>query len=148
MANRTWKYWLCLLLALPLIAWWWRHATSTEVSAPTVTEEPTLTPPRFALTAQPTLTPPPGDQGTPTLAPWGPSLAQTTFAPGDVSDAAIAAFSPETIAMLNRHKYWTAQGLVDRLYDAWLDKKVQGLDVEDTRQQIAWALKGMFMEEY
>jgi len=50
--------------------------------------------------------------------------------------------------MLTRHKYWTPDGFVDRLYDVWLDKKQQGSDTEDARRQIAWALKGMFIDEY
>ena len=50
--------------------------------------------------------------------------------------------------MLNSHKYWSKQGLADGLYDVWLNKKQQGVDVEDVRKQIAWALQGMFMEEY
>jgi hypothetical protein len=37
---------------------------------------------------------------------------------------------------------------VDGLYDVWLNKRQQGLDVGDVRQQIAWALQGMFMENY
>ena len=52
--------------------------------------------------------------------------------------------------MLNGHKYWSAEkgAFVDGLYNAWLDKKRQGVDVEDVRQQTVWALQGTFMEEY
>ena len=77
-------------------------------------------------------------------------VARDALPPGDVSDDAIAAFSPETIEMLNRHKYWSAAKgtLLVGLYDTWVDRKEQGVDAEDVRQQIAWALQGVFMEDY
>ena len=78
----------------------------------------------------------------------GPSSIPTPLPPGELSEAAIATLDSDTIAMLTRHKYWTPDGFVDRLYDVWLDKKQQGSDTEDARRQIAWALKGMFIDEY
>ena len=156
--------WLWLLLLLPLlVGLWWRHRKTEVAEAPSqslygeieptttnhtkVAERP-LPPPRFALAKKLALPPPPVDQRAAKRSKDDASLTKTGLAPGELSDDAIAAFDPDTIAMLNSHKYWTVNGLVDRLYDAWLEKKQQGVDTEDIRQQIAWALQGMFMESY
>jgi hypothetical protein len=157
MAERKKGSWLWLLLVLPpLFAWlWWRHGTPQEtedtIPEPKVAEpvaERPLPPPRLAVAREPTLPPPRISQGTATPPVKGSSLIPTPLPPGDLSDAAIVALDPDTIAMLNHHKYWTPNGFVDGLYDVWLDKKRQGADAEDARRQIAWALKGTFIDEY
>jgi hypothetical protein len=163
--KRRW-FWLLLLL-LPLGWFWWRdrepkvtgeppladppaERASTTTDQPKVAKEAPLPPPRLALPEKPSLPPPPANPGTTAPLIGAPGLAKTAPAPLDVSDAAIAALSPETISMLNRHKYWSAEkgALVDGLHDVWVDKKQQGVDVEDVRKQIGWALRGIFMEEY
>jgi hypothetical protein len=155
MAERTKKNkWLWLLLLLPLLGGlWWRNRKtevaeerslppppgeieSTTINEPKVAEEPPP-PPRFVLAKKPIAPLPSIDQRTAMRPKEDSSLTKMGLAPGDLSDDAIAAFDPDTIAMLNSHKYWTAHGLVDRLYDAWLEKKQQGVDTEDVRQQIA-----------
>ena len=156
--------WLWLVLLLPLLGGlWWRHRKtevaedaslppspgemeSTTINSPKAAEKP-LPPPRFAMVKMPTL-PPPVVQRPTTWSKGDASLPKSGVAPENLSDDAIAAFDSDTIAMINSHKYWTAHGLVDRLYDAWLEKKQQGVDTEDVRQQIAWTLKGGFMESY
>jgi hypothetical protein len=155
-----------LLLLLPLGLFWWKARETKLVEDPVPEDQslgiassipekstvgqapsPPLPTPRFAIEEHPSLPPPAVNQGTATSA-VDPNLSQTAPPPGDVSNAAIAAFGPDTVKMLNSHKYWTPNGLVDGLYDAWADNRNQGLDVEDARQQINWALKGMFMENY
>ena len=157
-SKRSKSFYLLLLL-LPLGWFWWKARESKTVEEPSLADqsigmalttadepkrgkEPWLPPPRFAIEEMPSLPPPAVNQGTIT------SAVDPNPSPGDVSNAAIAAFGPDTVKMLNSHKYWTPNGLVDGLYDAWADKRNQGLDVEDARQQINWALKGMFMENY
>ncbi|MBN2573897.1 MAG: hypothetical protein JXP73_04965 [Deltaproteobacteria bacterium] len=169
MTNRRKKgrwFWLLLLL-LPL-GWFWlgnrepkvagepsledpsAERAATLGSQPKVAKKRSLPPPRLALPERPSSSPPLANQGTTTPPIGAPGLAKTALAPLDVSDAAIAAFGPETIRMLNSHKYWSAEkgALVEGLYDVWVDKKQQGIDVEDVRKQIGWALRGIFMEEY
>ena len=160
--KRSWSW---PLLLLPLLGGlWWRHRkietaedpslppSPGEIESPTINEpkvaEKPLPPPRFALAKKPSLAPPSEDQRAAPLPKEDSSLTKAGLAPGDLSDDAIAAFDADTIAMLNSHKYWTPGGLVDRLYDAWLDKKQQGVDTQDVRQQIVWAMKGGFMESY
>ena len=155
MAVRNKRSRLWLLIVLPaLFAWlWWRHRTPQETedtvpepeAAEQVAERP-LPPPRLAVA--PTLPPPRLNQGIATPPVKGSSSIPTPLPPEDLSDVAIVALDPDTIAMLNRHKYWTPNGSVGSLYDVWLDKKRQGADAEDARRQIAWALKGMFIDEY
>lgn len=168
MAGRAKKKpWLWLLLLPPLLGVLWLRGEKTESAAEpalgsspeeigpaahdkaSAAEEQPPPPPRFAVAKGPPL-PPLLAQPTPTAPAQAKDagLPKAGPAQGEPTDDAIAAFDAGTIAMLNSHKYWTPQGLVDRLYDAWLNKKVQGLDVEDVRKQIGWALKGMFMEEY
>jgi len=158
--------WFWLLLLLFPVGWWWgrdfgpdvREEESlegaTSAAASTTTDEshpakrPSQSPPRLALPEKPFLSPPSLNQEIAAPPAPAPSLTKTEPLPVDLSDAEIAAFSPETIKMLNTHKYWTPNGLVDGLYDAWVNKKQQGVDVEDVRKQIGWALQGMFMENY
>jgi hypothetical protein len=158
--------WLWLLLLLPVLGGlWWGYRNPTVADEPSprppiseiesktsdepkAAEEPPLPPPRLALPKQPPLPPPTVDHRTATRPQAYSSSTNTGPASGELSDDAIAALSADTIAMLNSHKYWTPHGLVDGLYDVWLNKRQQGLDVADVRQQIAWALKGAFMESY
>lgn len=79
-----------------------------------------------------------------------PSTPTRRAARAELTDDVIASFDPETMAMLNGHKYWSyeKQALVDGLYDQWLNEKHEGADTENARRQIAWALEGRFMENY
>lgn len=156
-----------LLPSLLLAGWlWWKQSEpepTEDATEETASPAAPLTldePPRAA---ERPVSPPPAIRKSPAAAPPAPipvhvpptparaeNADRAPFRPGDLSDDAIAAFSPETIEMLNRHKYWSAHkgALVEGLYDTWVDRKEQGVDAEDVRQQIAWALQGIFMEEY
>ncbi|MFL5304420.1 MAG: hypothetical protein ACJ8F1_04375 [Polyangia bacterium] len=147
-----------------LAGWlWWKQSDpeTTERGTQDPTEdatEQTNSPPAPLLLEQPSKaaeqapSPSPAIRKPPAAAPAPipANVARAPLRPGDLSDDAIAAFSPETIEMLNKHKYWSAQkgALLVGLYDTWVDRKEQGVDAEDVRQQIAWALQGVFMEDY
>ena len=155
--------WLPLLLPLAWI--WWNARAPRLVEDPALEDEssgpasasrdestvsrrePPLPSPRFAIEETPSL-PPPTLKPAETIAPVDPSPSQKAAVAGEVSNEAIALLDPATVRMLNSHKYWTPNGLVDGLYDAWADRRNQGQDAEDVRQQINWALRGMFMENY
>jgi hypothetical protein len=145
---------------LLLAGWlWWEQSDpeTTEHATENATEE-TASPPAPLTLEQPSKaaeqapSPPPAIRKAPAAAPAPipANVARDALPPGDLSDDAIAAFSPETIEMLNKHKYWSAQkgALLVGLYETWVDRKEQGVDAEDVRQQIAWALQGVFMEDY
>lgn len=159
MAERTSRggwLWPVLLLSPMLVGWfWWKHqepemaersswrsppvpTTSTVSHEPKVGGKPALPPPRSAP-----------KKGHSTLLPMkGSSSTATAVRRIDLSDAAIAALEPDTIAMLNRHRYWTPNGFVDRLYDVWRDQKTRGIENGEVRWQIAMALQGQFVDEY
>lgn len=130
--DREWLWGLGAILLLGILWWTSRKPTSSPAAPPAAVSVP---PPAPAPT-------PPVDlasTGSTILDPapvTGSNLTMEGYAQGDVSDASLAALGPDSIAMLNRHTYYSGMGGPVNLYDWYADATKNGLDTTAARAQI------------
>jgi len=130
--------WVTGIVLLLTLLWWWNRKKTSSASpataaapAPAPTAAPTSPDLPDLASSGPTILDPPVDT-------QGSSLTMSGFAPGDVNATTLSRdrLAPETVAMLNRHVYYSGMGGGVSLYDWYEDAAKHGQDTSAAQAQI------------